>query len=107
VAEFNGVRVITIGQTLRLVNRWKALGANVNTGRYSVAKSFSWTLDSVQQATTADLSIIPIAGKHSLGYSYKDFIGRSYSFSGQVEVLSASQFKQRMASQAAITGAAL
>ena len=106
VAELIGTRVIKTGQPLTMGNLWKYLGAMVDSGSNSVAKGFSWTIDGSQRATTPDVSINVNQGTRSLVYAYQDFRGRSYSFQSQVEVLSRAKFRQRMASQSVIIGAA-
>jgi hypothetical protein len=105
VAELMGVRVIRTGQPLRLGSLWKYLGAMVDTGTYSVARNFTWTIDGSLRATTPDLNTPVSEGAHTLVYSYQDLRGRSYTFKTRIEVLSPAKFAQRMASQSVIIGA--
>jgi hypothetical protein len=105
VAEIYGTRVIKSGQRLVLGNLWQYLGASVDTSSTSVANNFSWKLNGTQKATAPNLNINIGEGIYSLVYTYQDFLKRSYSFNNKVEVLSATQFDRRMASQAVIIGA--
>ncbi|MGR0481482.1 MAG: hypothetical protein ACTFAL_08815 [Candidatus Electronema sp. V4] len=105
IAEFTGELVVNAGQPLFLKNSWEKLGATVD-GNHPVAMNFSWKIDGVQISTLPDLDISLPAGKHSLEYSYQDFLGRSYYAQSQVEVLNFTAFNQLMASQAAIISAA-
>lgn len=106
VAELIGTRVIKAGEPLSLGSLWKYLGAMVNSGSNSVAKSFSWTIDGSPRAATPDLTTTVGEGTHSLVYAYEDFRGRAYSFHTEVEVLTPKAFAERMASQAVIIGVA-
>jgi hypothetical protein len=84
VAEFIGRTVIRAGETLNLGSAWQARGANLSF----VASNFDWKLDGVTRSTTPQLSIeLRTPGSHTLQFSYSDFLGRNYSYTGPVRVL--------------------
>jgi hypothetical protein len=101
VAEFVGTSVVRTTDTLKLQSAWKARGAKMDF----VAKDFVWKLSGTAVSTTPDLNrMLRSAGSYVLQFSYKDFLGRDYSYQGVVRVLSPHEYNRLMA---AITATAL
>lgn len=100
--EFNGNTVLRAGQTLQLVSTWQAQGAT------SFATSnWAWRVDGILRSTTPSLSLAGLAvGEHTLTISHNDFLGRQYTYSGKVRVMTDQEYSQMAAAQAA-THAAL
>jgi hypothetical protein len=93
VAEFVGTTVIRAGDTLRLQSAWKARGANMAF----VAHSFAWKLNNVTYSTTPDLVIaLSTPGEYTLEFSHSDFLGRTYTYTGQVRVLRPAEYDQQI-----------
>jgi hypothetical protein len=89
-AEFRGRTVIRAGETLSLTSAWKARGANMNF----VANSFNWKLDGSTLSTSPDLSVtLSRPGVYTLEFSYRDFLGRAYSYTGPVRVLDPDDYE--------------
>jgi hypothetical protein len=104
VAEISGATVIRAGETLQLQALWKAQGANMGF----VATSYNWRVDGVTRSTTPDLALSGLAaGDHTLSFSYTDFLGRGYSFSGTARVLSQTDYDREMAGMMAGEAVAL
>jgi hypothetical protein len=89
VAEFVGTTVIRTSDTLSLEAAWKFRGANIDV----VASDFVWKLNSTTTSTTPELSKrINITGDYTLKLDYDDFLGRSYSYTGLVRVLTPQNY---------------
>lgn len=98
VAEFYGNTVLRVGETLQLVSAWQARGANMNF----VTSNWSWRVDGTQRSTTPSLNLAGLAaGDHTLEVSHKDFLNRTYTYSGKVRVVTADNYKRLAATQAA------
>lgn len=93
VAEFVGTTVIPARSTLSLQAAWKAQGANMSV----VASNFVWRLGGAILSNTPDLNVtLSTPGTHTLEFSYTDFLGRSYSYSGPVRVLSEEDYRRQI-----------
>ena len=100
-AEYVGTTVVRAGGTLSLRSAWEARGANMSF----VANSFVWKIDGVTRSTTPDLNMVMSSpGAHTLGLTYSDFLGRNYSASGTVRVLTSAGYEQQIAGPVAATG---
>ena len=98
-AEFQGRTVIPVGAQLQLQSWWKMRGANINV----VAKNFAWKIDGTLRGSSPDFTYsFASPGNYGLQYSYTDFLGRDYSISGNVRVLSNADFQSMMASETAL-----
>ena len=101
VAEFVGTTVVRTTDTLRLKSAWLAKGANIvpeATDRFSVASDFFWSLDGKWTNDGASYSVNGVpAGNYTLVFSYNDFLGRGYYYSGTVRVLAPEDYKRRIA----------
>jgi len=94
VAEFVGTTVIRTGDALSLESAWEFRGANIDT----VASKFVWKLNTTTVSTTPELSeVISTPGTYQLKIDHKDFLGRSYSYSGPVRVLTKQDFIRQIA----------
>lgn len=92
-AEFLGRRVVQSGEQIVLRSAWKARGANLDF----VASNFVWRLNGQVVGTAPDLVInAPAVGSYTLTYSYRDFLGREYSYSGPLVVLSPDAYQRRI-----------
>lgn len=100
VAEMVGATVIPQGTPLNLRSGWEATGANMNF----VAQNYQWTVDGNGASSGPDLSVSGlIPGSHTVHFSYTDFLGRAYSNSTTVRVLTPHQYNgQTAATTAAI-----
>ena len=87
VAEFVGTTVIRDTELLSLQSAWLVRGANINF----VASNFLWQIDG-QQFSGPTLEIDLGVGDYVLTFSYQDFLGRNYSYSGPVRVLDEDAF---------------
>jgi hypothetical protein len=93
VAEFVGTTVIRAGETLNLTSAWKARGANMNF----VASNYVWKLNSSTLSTSPDLAItLNTPGEYTLEFSYTDFLGRAYSYTGPVRVLDPADYEAQI-----------
>lgn len=96
--EFSGNTVLRAGETLQLGSAWQARGANMSF----VAANWSWRVDGIQRSTAPALSLAGLAaGDHTLEIAHDDFLGRHYTYSGKVRVLTADAYDQLAAIQAA------
>jgi len=101
--EFYGNTVIRVGETLQLGSAWQARGANMGF----VASNWVWMVDGTVRSTTPNLSLAGLAvGEHALTIAHDDFLGRHYTYSGTVRVLTNDAYLQMAAADAA-THAAL
>ncbi|MCY1023616.1 hypothetical protein [Pyxidicoccus sp. MSG2] len=92
VAELVGRRVIRTTEPLNLSSSWGARGANLSV----VASSFSWTLSGISYSSSSSLSTWLGAGTYTLQFSHADFLGRTYSYSGTVEVLTPADYAKQV-----------
>jgi PKD repeat protein len=98
VAEFVGKTVIEAGETLSLQAAWGARGAHINY----VVKNFSWYLykgiSIYGSSTSSSLNIVlDTPGTYTLIFSYDDLLGRHYSYSGPVHVMTPQQYAAAVA----------
>jgi hypothetical protein len=98
-AEFIGTTVVKVSSPIHLVSAWKARGANLNY----VAKNFVWKLSGATVSTTPELNATASSTPKTmtLEFSYSDFLGRSYSYVGKIEVLSSKAYNAQIAAPAA------
>jgi hypothetical protein len=61
-----------------------------------VAKDFQWVVNNTI-VSSPDLVITLPVGSHPFQYSYRDFLNRSYSTEGTIEVLSPADYYRLMA----------
>lgn len=92
VAEFWGRTVIRTTEALNLSSAWGVRGANLSV----TASGFSWTLGGISHSTSSALSTWLGAGTYTLGYSHSDFLGRTYSYSGTVKVLTPTDYAKQI-----------
>ncbi|HZY42276.1 MAG TPA: hypothetical protein VFF59_09790 [Anaerolineae bacterium] len=104
VAEYVGTTVIPAGGVLSLQSAWKWRGANMNFA----AGNFVWKLNGVTYSTAPDLIMtLNTPGTYTLDFSHDDFLGRSYTYTGVVGVLTAQQFAAQTVTPSASASAAL
>jgi hypothetical protein len=94
VAEFVGTTVIPSTNVLSLVSAWRSRGADMNFA----ASNFSWSVSGTQVGTGASVDTKLSPGDYTLAISHKDFLGRSYSYSGPVHVLAPKDYARFAAS---------
>lgn len=92
VAEFTGRTVIRSNEPLSLNSAWGAQGADLSFA----AEGFSWRLSGFTYSTTSWLTTWLGAGTYPLQLSYVDFLGRVYSYSGTVRVLSPADYSEKI-----------
>jgi hypothetical protein len=90
-AEFLGRTVIRTNEWLSLNSTWRASGAEP----FAVS-GFSWKLSGITYSTASYLSATLGAGTYPLQLSYTDFLGRSYAYSGTVQVLTPAEYTARI-----------
>ena len=94
VAEFIGRTVVRTGEQLRLDAEWQAAGANVSFA----AKDFVWRIDNVTVGSGSTMSVSsPAPGSHRLVFGYSDLLNRNYSYTGEIRVLTASNYNGTIA----------
>jgi hypothetical protein len=94
VAEFVGTTVIRSGDALSLESAWEFRGADIDT----VASKFIWKLNNTTYSSSPELSkVISVPGTYQLKIDHKDFLGRSYSYSGPIRVLKSQDFIRQIA----------
>ncbi|HEY9636071.1 MAG TPA: hypothetical protein V6D14_21880 [Coleofasciculaceae cyanobacterium] len=94
VAEFIGTTVIRTTDKLNLQSAWKARAANISF----VAKNFVWKLSGSTVSTTAELiRSNNNQGTYTLQFTYSDFLGRSYSYTGMLRVLEPKTYNKQIA----------
>lgn len=98
--EFYGNTVIRSGETLQLISAWQAQGAT----SFATA-NWAWTIDGVVRSTAPTLAMAGLSpGEHSLEIAHDDFLGRHYTFSGKIRVLTNDEYTRLMGANAAIQG---
>ncbi len=98
VAEFVGATVVRTTDLVTLQSAWKARGANLSF----VANSFAWKISANPVGSTPDLSTkLTNPGDYPLQFSHNDFLGRSYSYSGTIRVLTPAVYNQQIAAPVA------
>jgi hypothetical protein len=91
LAEYVGTTVRRAGETVVLQSGWKARGANLDF----VAKDFRWVVNNIT-VSSPDLVVTLSVGSYPFQYSYRDFLNRSYSTGGTIEVLSSADYDRLM-----------
>lgn len=100
VAELLGRRVLRTGETLNLVAQWEAAGADMAR----VAKNFAWKLDGATASTTTRLKrVMPAAGTFRLDLTHADLRDRGYAYTGEVRVLTPTDFARKISARATTT----
>jgi len=99
--EFNGDTVIRAGQTLQLVSAWQAQGAT----SFATA-NWSWKVDGITRSTAPTLTLGGLSvGEHTLAVSHDDLLGRHYTYSGKVRVMTDEAYRQMIAANTAAQAA--
>lgn len=94
VAEYIGTTVVKAGSVLSLDSAWLARGGDMA----KISNSFAWKLNGSTYSTGYSLdALMSTAGDYSLSFTHKDFLGRSYSTSTTVRVLTAADFNAQVA----------
>jgi hypothetical protein len=94
VAEFVGTTVIRRRDSVRLRSAWEARGAEINF----VALDFSWRLDGWEASREPGANFYgAVPGTFTLDFTHRDFLDRSYSYTGTIRVLSDQDFNQEIA----------
>jgi hypothetical protein len=88
VAEIAGTTVIRTTEPLLLQSAWGVQGANLSF----VARNFTWKLNGATLSTIPILVFFLPAGEHMLEFSHEDFLGRKYSYSAPVRVLTPADY---------------
>ncbi|ATB43321.1 hypothetical protein CYFUS_008801 [Cystobacter fuscus] len=91
VAEFTGRTVIRSNEWLSLASTWRAAGAEA----FAVS-GFSWKLSGVTYSSSNSLYTSLGAGTYPFQLAYTDFLGRSYAYSGSVQVLTPPDYSARI-----------
>lgn len=92
LAEYVGTTVRRAGETVVLQSGWQARGANLDF----VARDFRWIVNNTT-VSSPDLVTALSVGRYPFQYSYSDFLDRSYSVEGTIEVLSPADYDRLMA----------
>ncbi|QSQ25816.1 hypothetical protein JY651_13175 [Pyxidicoccus parkwayensis] len=92
VAELVGRTVIRTTEPLNLSSSWGSRGATLSV----VASSFAWSLGGINYSSSSNLSTWLGAGTYSLQFSHADFLGRTYSYSGTVKVLTPADYAEQV-----------
>ena len=83
VAESVGTTVVESSKPVRLQSAWKVRGANMNY----VASGFVWRVNGSIRSTSPDLDTVVTPGMNTFSLTHKDFLGRTYSYTGTINVL--------------------
>lgn len=94
VAELWGRTVIQSTEPLLLTSAWGARGADLSFS----APWFQWTLSGLTYSNTHTLSASLAVGTYPLQLTYQDFLGRVYSYSSTVKVLTPADYARRIVS---------
>jgi hypothetical protein len=101
VAEFVGTTVVRSTDRLVLRSAWGARGADLAF----TASNFEWTVAGSIRSSGPDLDVQLPEGTHVFSFTHQDFLGRSYSYSGSVRVLSATAYATMVAAVGAAQSA--
>lgn len=93
VAELQGTTVIPSTASLKLGSDWGARGANLGF----VASGWSWKIGPTVHGTSPDLNVKLPPGIYTLTLQHKDFLNRSYAYTGTVRVLPPGDYDRLMA----------
>jgi hypothetical protein len=96
VAEFTGTTVVVATSQMSLSQLWVAKGADAK-----VLQSIKWSIGGLVSTQPTFVTTWTIPGLQSGSLTYTDFLGRRYSTSITVNVLSASDFAARVAATSA------
>lgn len=88
VAEFTGRTVIRTSEPLSLNSLWGASGADLSFA----ASGFTWKLNGITYSSSSWLSTYLGAANYPFQLSYTDFLGRTYSYSSTVKVLTPADY---------------
>jgi hypothetical protein len=91
VAEFTGRTVIRSNEWLSLQSTWRASGAE----SFAVG-GFAWKLSGITYSSSSALTTTLGAGTYPFQLSYTDFLGRSYTYSSTVRVLTPAEYTARI-----------
>ncbi|NOZ06228.1 MAG: hypothetical protein GXP41_07750 [Chloroflexi bacterium] len=92
VAEFTGKTVVKTGEPVVLRATWTQRGAT----SFAIT-NFQWRVDNLLWSTSDTLNSTFSQGNHTLQFSYQDFLGRNYGYTGTIRVLDAASFNEQMA----------
>jgi hypothetical protein len=92
VAEFVGRTVIRTDEWLNLRSAWGARGAKLSFA----ASDFNWKLLGLTYSSSSSLTTTLGAGTYPLQFSHTDFLGRTYSYSGEVRVLTPGEYRKQV-----------
>jgi hypothetical protein len=93
VAELIGKRVLRTGETLSLVSGWQTGGVVMP----NVASNFAWKLNGTTIGTgTSVTKAMTTAGTFPLVLTHDDFLGRKYTYTGEVRVLTPADFTKKV-----------
>jgi hypothetical protein len=96
-AEHGGTRVIPSGSQLRLYVAWPGMGADAGF----VYNSIVWQVNGSAVSFGTNLNYwMQYPGTNTVSLTYTDFLGRSYTTTQTIEVLSPEEYIQRNASLA-------
>ncbi len=92
-AEFTGKTVVKTGEALILRSTLVQQGA----ASFAI-KNFQWLVDGAVKSTSDTLNItFSTPGNHTFQFTYQDFLGRDYNYTGTIHVLDAASFNEQMA----------
>ena len=83
VAEFVGTTVVPNPHHIILQSAWAVRGADIGF----TTTDFEWRVSGSVRSTSTVLDVQLAEGTYNLRFSHKDFLGRSYSYTGIIRVL--------------------
>jgi Helix-hairpin-helix domain len=97
VAEFVGTTVVSSAARVVLQSAWGVRGADLSFA----AMNFEWKVAGTVRSTQPVLDVQLPAGTYSLQFAHRDFLGRSYSYTGIIRVLSPAAYAAQTAAVSA------
>lgn len=87
-AEYVGTIVVRTTESVHLTSAWKIRGANLDFA----ASNFEWIVDSAVASTSPDFVNTLPAGDHPFRFTHRDFLGRSYTYQGTINIMSPAAY---------------
>jgi hypothetical protein len=93
IAEYVGTTVVESSRPVYLQSAWKVRGANMNY----VASAFVWRINGTISSTSPVLDTVVTPGMNSFSLTHKDFLGRTYTYTGTINVMPPADYRKFVA----------